>query len=280
MNENSKQLNQNFLSNLRLSLSVAAFSKVPMNWRLNNETPDFNRLYFIKKGEGWVKVRDKQLYPSPGQLVILPAGIPLSYSTVSKHTYTKYWCHFTATLGNVNLFQVLDLPLIIDVKDKSLIDKLFRKLIYYYKSNHLTAVLRAKSILMELICYFIENNNTDEIHLNLSSSSIIKINKVLTYIEENLSKDITVKELANLVHFHPNYFISFFRRALGSSPIHYINHLRIEKAKQMLISTDNSISEIAYAVGLELYYFSRIFKRFTGFSPTEFRNIVNKKETS
>lgn len=54
--------------------------------------------------------------------------------------------------------------------------------------------------------------------------------------------------------------------------VSYINHLRIEAAKQLLASTDSSASEIAWQVGFESpKYFHRIFKAETGESPSAFR---------
>ncbi|MCM3712969.1 AraC family transcriptional regulator [Alkalihalobacillus oceani] len=274
----SNKQNQYFLANLQVNLTVASFSHIIPSWKRINETDDFNRLYFIERGRGWMKVETEEIWATEGQMVVLPAQLPISYSTIDEQPFAKYWCHFTATLGNINLFQLVNVPYTLDVKDRGLMTEHFNQLIDWHSNTHFTAALRAKLLLTELICYYLEQSFREQEHLSLGprSVSLEKINTVLTYIENHLSTSITVEELAELVHFHPNYFIKFFKSILGTSPIQYVNQIRLEKGKQMLISSDETITEIADRLGWDIYYFSRIFKRFTGLSPSEFRQLTRK----
>lgn len=106
-----------------------------------------------------------------------------------------------------------------------------------------------------------------------------KINSVLAYIDERLHEPITVEELAHLVHFHPNYFMPYFKSMLGVSPIAYINRKRMEKAREPLVTTELTVTDVAEQVGFELYYFSRLFKRMNGMSPSEFRKLMQRLST-
>jgi len=88
-----------------------------------------------------------------------------------------------------------------------------------------------------------------------------------------------VEVLAGIMHFHPNYFIKFFKRHMGTSPVHYIVRKRMEKSKLLLNLKDASITEIAEAAGFnDVSHFSKAFKNHTGFSPTEYRRMVNKSK--
>jgi AraC-like DNA-binding protein len=275
MKENQKSLLQRYLSNTQWNLNIAAFTKVSSNWKSSGEIPSYNRLYFIREGKGSVSIGDKTFHPRPGQLFILPAGSVISYSTISDDTFSKFWCHFTAMFGDLNLFQILEIPYFIDVADESYLEAQFKQLITYYHSDEVSAVLRMKAVLLDIICYYIDRAGIEKVQLG-ASSAIDKLGEVLKHIDSHIAEDITVEELARLVHFHPNYFIRFFKTMLGTSPIHYINKIRIEKAKQQLITTDQSITEIATTIGLQMYYFSRLFKSHTGFSPSEFRHSMTK----
>jgi YesN/AraC family two-component response regulator len=102
------------------------------------------------------------------------------------------------------------------------------------------------------------------------------LNSVLKYIEQHLHENITIQQLADIVHFHPNYLIRQFHERVGSSPIQYIQRLKMDAAKTWLTATDDAISDIAGKVGMELYYFSRIFKKQTGLSPTEYRQMMSR----
>lgn len=274
MKHQEQHLFINQLSNLQLNMSVAAYTTVPQSWRELNFTPDFNRFYYIMDGEGCIEIEGEEFYPLPGQLVLLPSGIVQSYSTISEFTYTKYWCHFTATVGDVNLFHMLKLSRVIDVDDSLKLSQLMQDLVKYHTSQEITALLRVKSILLELICYFIEHSQSKLVHF-CGSVSLEKVNALLEYIEQHIHQNITVNELAKLVHFHPNYFIHFFHKMTGYSPVQYINKQKMERAKHMLSTTDLSVTEISERVGFQLYYFSKIFKKATGFSPTAYRGFSN-----
>ena len=68
------------------------------------------------------------------------------------------------------------------------------------------------------------------------------------------------------------HFIHLFREYTGFSPHAYVTRLRLDKAKDLMVSTTMNISEIAFAVGYaNPLYFSRLFKRHTGLSPSRFR---------
>lgn len=273
MNAGKKLLLKNYLSNIQVNLIVAAYTKCPEDWQEFDYIPEYNKFYLICEGEGMLKIGDRIIYPKPGQLALMPAGVLQSYSTISENTYRKHWCHFTATIGDSNLFDIIKLPYTVDVADMNDVARLFTKLTEYYNSNEPTAQLKIKSVLLEIIAYFIDNSVVEKVHLS-SSSSVELINSIVGYIENHLSENISIEQLAKLCHFHPNYFIRFFKKHMGSSPKHYINKIKLEKAKSLLSASDMNITEIAMETGFsDIFYFSKIFKAYTGFSPSQFRNI-------
>ena len=273
MESNNIQFQRDFLMNLQLSISIAAFTHCKENWRDTNFTPDYNKFYFICEGEGVIKIAEKEVFPKKGQMVFMPAGLLQSYSTINNNTFKKYWCHFNAKIGDINLFDFMDLPYIIEVEDNEKIEKLFKELIVTQENPKLYSLLKEKAILTELISYYIEKAKVDSFKSS-KFSSIEKLNKVLKYIQEHISENITVETLANFVHFHPNYFTNIFKKYMGMPPIQYINKIRFERAKYLLKTTDLHINEIASRTGFcDIYYFSKFFKNYSGYSPSDFRNI-------
>ena len=100
---------------------------------------------------------------------------------------------------------------------------------------------------------------------------------LLDYIEHNLSDHITLDSLAARVHFDKSYLTARFKDSLGASPMRYVNHLRMERAKTLLSTTDDSITQIAKAVGFSsIHYFSRFFKEKEGVTPIEYREQRQK----
>lgn len=272
MNSDKNLLIKNFLSNLQVDVDIAGYTHCPRNWSDLDYIPEYNKFYYICKGEGWLRIEDNEYYPRPGQLFLMPAGVIQSYSAISDFTFLKYWCHFIAKINDINLFDVIQTPTYIDVCADSQLISLFQKLVLNYEKGSFSSVLETRGIMFQILAWYF--NHLDIESINLSSySSTHELLEVLTYIEKNLSQSITVEELSQIVHFHPNYFTRFFREHIGCSPIQYINRLRLDKAKQLLRSTNLSIKEITDLTGFnDAGYFSRVFKKNTGLSPLEYRN--------
>lgn len=266
---------RSYLTGLQLHVAIAEYTKVPVTWNDDDYTPDVNKLYYIQEGEGYIKVGNRKLYPKPGDLCLMPADVVQSYGTVGASTYGKYWCHFTAKLNNLNLFQVLETPTIISVSDHQSLKSKFERLIHHHRSEEWTADLHVQAAFLEILALFLEQSEQVGIHTP-ASGSFEKMNVVLAYIEEHLSDNMTVDLLAQLVHFHPNYFIRMFKNTTGLSPIQYVNRKRMDKARQLLSFTSNSISGIAESLGMDATYFSRLFKEYTALSPSEYREISTK----
>ncbi|NIK77836.1 AraC-like DNA-binding protein [Paenibacillus castaneae] len=264
-----------YLTGLQLHVIVAEYTKVPVTWNEDNYTTDVNKLYFIQEGEGYIKVGNRQFYPKPGDLCLMPADKVQSYGTTSANTFGKYWCHFTAKLNNFNLFQLLEAPILVPVAERLRLEEKFERLIHHHKSEEWTASLHVQAALLEILALFLEQ--AEQVNINTpAAGSFEKMNAVLTYIEEHLSENITVDSLAQLVHFHPNYFIRMFKNTTGLSPIQYVNRKRMDKARQLLSFTAHSISEIAETLGMDAAYFSRLFKESTALTPSEYREISLK----
>lgn len=98
------------------------------------------------------------------------------------------------------------------------------------------------------------------------------------YVRKNLRETLTVAAVAGMVYMSDNYFSHLFKKETGLSFIDFVNQERIEKAKELLLTTDDKIYDIAEQVGISsANYFGILFKRLTGMSPNEFRESKNFK---
>ncbi|MBO0462005.1 PocR ligand-binding domain-containing protein [Enterococcus sp. DIV1298c] len=99
-----------------------------------------------------------------------------------------------------------------------------------------------------------------------------EINKAIKYINKNLSRNITLDEVANHVYLSHYYFSRLFKKELGISFVNYLNKQRIEQAKELLLQTNLSVQKIAYRIGYtQPSYFCKLFKKETGTTPASFR---------
>ncbi len=98
------------------------------------------------------------------------------------------------------------------------------------------------------------------------------IHKSVKYIERNYAReDLYTPDLAEMSGIGETYYRSIFISVFQVPPAKYIQNYRVEKAKQLLVSSSGSIEDIATAVGFaNSSYFCKVFKSTTGLTPTEF----------
>lgn len=97
------------------------------------------------------------------------------------------------------------------------------------------------------------------------------VKTALRYIEENYNKNITLSEVAQAAYVTPNYLSKIFKQEMNTNFVDWLNRLRVEKAKELLLSTNLKTYEIADQVGYRDHkYFSSTFKKNTGFTPKEY----------
>lgn len=95
----------------------------------------------------------------------------------------------------------------------------------------------------------------------------------VAYIENHFAEELSVDELASLAGMSVRHFRRLFQDVYNTSPVRYINSLRIQAAKRLLLNSDLSITDIAMHCGfVNGNYFSTRFKKATGQSPYMYRS--------
>lgn len=106
---------------------------------------------------------------------------------------------------------------------------------------------------------------------NISYSELIR--PALEYMMENFHENISISQLADVVHLSKSYFMNCFKKAVGIGAMEHLINLRINAACEALSTTGKMISEIAFTCGYNnLSNFNRQFKQIMGCSPKEYRN--------
>ena len=97
------------------------------------------------------------------------------------------------------------------------------------------------------------------------------INKVVKYIQANFTSDISLEKCAEYVDTSYTHLSREFKKETGMRFVEYLNQLRINKAKSLLIRNDVTMKDIVEQAGFRNYnYFFKVFKESQGITPSEF----------
>ena len=110
-----------------------------------------------------------------------------------------------------------------------------------------------------------------------AKSKAIRIKRISSYIEENYSKKLLLSDLAEQENLTLYYLSHFFKENFGMSFQDYLQRIRCEKARQLLLLTDSSLLDISLASGFsDSKYFNKSFKLYYGCTPKDYRkNFMN-----
>ena len=98
---------------------------------------------------------------------------------------------------------------------------------------------------------------------------------IITYINDNINKEITITELANIFFYDKTYIMKKFKKEIGISITNYINSIRIYNSLTFF-TYNNYILSIAFNNGFQsMEYYSEIFKKYIGVSPRKYKYFIS-----
>lgn len=151
-------------------------------------------------------------------------------------------------------------------------------MLYEYEHYTNESELILSGMLYNLIMTVIRHHlpvNPKDIELSGTDQSILS---AMDYIEHNYLKDPSLCETAQHVGLSVSHFSRIFKQETGVSYSEYLNYIRVEHGRKLLLTTDLSISEIAQLSGFDNgNYFCNVTKKLLGCSPSQIRksNIEN-----
>lgn len=147
--------------------------------------------------------------------------------------------------------------------DERDIDFVLTALLYNVMSYHKTSRLIQK--------------NPFRAAINPADAQLPYLRVVLNYIDEHYAENISVKELAEMVHLTPNYLSSTFKKIFGLPLQLYIKKYRISIADKLLSDTSLSVGAIAGMVGYpDAQHFSQVFKSLMHYTPSKYREATKR----
>ena len=117
---------------------------------------------------------------------------------------------------------------------------------------------------------FVASQGYTSAHSRETDSS--RMNKIYTFVLENYHRDISVQEVADIIHFAKGSFCRYFKQRTGKTFMDFLIEVRIGNACKLLMENEMNINEIAYACGYNnISNFFHQFKALKGCSPSRYQ---------
>ena len=262
-------VNNQFFDDLRISdISVISGTR-PFGRMTDNSCYGRrnNGILYVWKGEAtFYDDREETVVVSDGELVFIPK-------------YKKYRMKYTAesttfVLLNFDLYDKSneDVYLFEDITVLAKDDEFnrFAKIMTSFElcsaSKTIGATLRKNELMYRLLGSIYALTP----YLSIGHDIDSKISDGVRLLEQTYLENLPIVQYAEASHVSVNTFRILFQKQFGMSPLKYRNHLRIERAKELLCEGSFTVAEVAYASGFEnIGYFCRYYRQITGESPSE-----------
>lgn len=251
---------------LDLELLVCGFAEEKSNLETLHpfRTDPFFRLYFPVQGKIRISGCDGTTVIGPGQSYLFPANVPFRF--LSLGGFTHYWVHFRSRmLPHLPQFQKL-----CSVPGRPEDAALWKDFLQTAQcQDSFAGAIRANLLLRRLLLPFLEKAGPDD---SLRPLELERFQIALDFAAQHLDEPLSTPRLAALCDLNRNEFSRAFRQAFGIPPKQYLTRLRMERAKELLLTTNETVKEIAARCGYDNeYFFYRIFKKYVQLTPTVYR---------
>ncbi len=235
-------------------------------------------------GEGVVFLGDKSEPYKAGTISLIPSNFPHGVHSRGGSVCRWEWLYldFAGFVersyqsdvynGMRILDQITQFPIMIESEDYPGLSGVVRAIL---EENRQQKMLNREAVcgymfvllqeLMRLNQYMSGIDKKQSLHIE-------KIRPALVYIEEHYQEEIKIKSLAEVCSISEPHFRKLFRGCMNTSPLEYINTVRIQKACDFLHKKDVSVNDLAWKVGYtSVSTFERNFKKIVGESPKQWR---------
>lgn len=228
-------------------------------------------LLYVWHGRLVLREGGEEISAPVGSLVLYRPRESQHYRHVAAERTEVYWLHFTgsgvsellkragidARVTSVGCVPEVREQYSLMIRELQLRQRPYEMVCTAHAMTLISAFARQRLLLRE---------NAEDSHRSRRLSGVIE------QMHLHCGEPLSVSDLAMQCGLSEYHFIHLFREYTGFSPHAYVTRLRLDKAKDLMVSTTMNISEIAFAVGYaNPLYFSRLFKRHTGLSPSRFR---------
>ena len=240
-------------------------------WALRRKAdPQYHTLAWAARGRAHYECDDRRFTVSKGQFVYFARGVGHAAKADVDQPWSFYSVAFELKAHDRQVLRRFDrLPCTAEADGAIGVEPLFAELARLWVARESGYLLRCRAIVMTLLYSFVRccAEPTGAVpHAR-------RIQKVVRLLQDHYARSYSVDELSEMVDLSASRFSVLFKQVTDYPVVRYQNWLRMNKAKDLLLSGEYSVTEAAAAVGFDdVYYFSRLFKKMTGENASTYRN--------
>ncbi|PZE20229.1 helix-turn-helix transcriptional regulator [Paenibacillus xerothermodurans] len=247
-------------------------------WVENKTHHDYD-LWFVTAGRVHIDAAQQSSTAAAGDVILFYPNEPYMARTGEEGCRFVY-VHFDFAIGEQ--FRILDdfeLSGIVPGAQVHAESLQFLNAFTPYQSNESISSLQLKGTLYvfiaKLLALYAAGLYTGSFRSRPSTNDHIRnmalLQPVLRFIQSQLHKPISVRELASLAGMSDKYFITYFKKTVGLTPGQYIYQLKMNKARDYLYQKTHAVKDIAHLLGYpDPYTFSKAFKKYYHVPPSRF----------
>lgn len=262
-NPESNRLRSEYFSRDFVIFSCGYQHFVSRNYQISRpEGRQDYQLLYIYKGRGTFLIGGKQQIIKAGGIVLYRPGEPQIYSYRAQDEPEVYWIHFLGTKSGQLLerFPVAGTNVGAQREIKQIFDKMILEL-------QLRKPLFEDACMADFLSLLVCISRFSPECLR-STPNRSRIDQLLAHLNRHYMEPWTIPMMAAYCRLSTDYFSHQFKSTVGVSPMRFLNQLRIDHAKEILLTENLTVAEAAKLVGYDNpLYFSRVFKSSTGIPP-------------
>ena len=259
------------------------------DFRMELVEQDFEHLYVVREGRGFIETDRERLPIRENQLIYVPSRVPQRPVDDPEAPLTLIiLCFYGSVFGDctsavealqlftrsfpaLTPFKVGDNYTRLEVRNR--LRALFVEQTQQKEGSR--SVILAQ--LIELLV-FVARTYAEHRELSPSDAGAAAFTGSLQYLDDNFYRPIKIEELADLANMSYRSYTEQFKRRTGKTVTQYLTERRIEYAKRLMLETDDILFASVEAGFGDLTHFYRVFKKFTGATPKQF--IAGRKHAA
>ena len=251
-------------------------------WQVGPRTIPDHELVLIMAGRGQLTAEGKNSLLQAGHLLYFRPGLLHTLRSDPAHPLVFHALHFSYTHVSYSNGQwttgqddtMLPVPTIQDCARSQHLDRLFCAIGRYWSEPPVGNSLACRGLFLQLLHQVIAGSAERPAG---SLRAVAAILATRDTIDVQFASRLFVRELAGQAGLSVDYYTRLFRQTTGMTPQDYISHVRIAKARELLLDPAVKVREVALRVGYpDEFFFSRMFKKQVGISPQAFQNLSDK----